>query len=280
MFTVKAAVVLALCLETTASHDILLPEGKQDFCLKRILSEIVEDVELLTMSWSSRIDDSIRDDISKLLTDKMKFITNRQFENGNEEHVNRRPGAVLIVARTIAEIDGQISSLHNYIEWSVVMPNVIVLYLDESGNGRKSATDPIFKNVFQMFANWDALNVHIIYKFDRGIDEFTWFPYEDSNCGTVHRVRLISECELGFCQNYLGIMQKILNTNNSRSRCTITAAVQSHEPYSFHSKHSGFTKGVDIDLVRELAQWSHFDLELVAAINIFNYTEPVKLNGR
>lgn len=34
------------------------------------------------------------------------------------------------------------------------------------------------------------------------------------------------------------------------------------EPYSLYSRNSGFSKGIEVYLIRELVEWSNFDVEL------------------
>lgn len=277
MVTVNSVILLVLCLNTTISQDMLRPNIPHNSCLKQTLSEIVVDVEYLTIYWSYRIDDGIKDEILEVFIDKMKSIlTNSRFETSNNWHMNRNSDTILLVASTMLDITDGISSLRNKSGWSRSgMSKLIVLYLDKTGKERRFSTDTFFKDVFQTLANLNAFNVHIIYKFVDGIYEFTWFPYEDSNCDTINRVRLISECEFGFYRNYL----KILNKNKLESECTITAAVQSYEPYSFNSNDYGFEKGVEIDLVKEWARWSHLNVELKASDKI-NSTDGVKFKEK
>lgn len=247
-----------------------MPNITPDSCLKQILSKLVEDVDSLAISWSHRIDGSIKDEISKIFVDKIITITNRQFDGKTIERIDGKPGVLIIVASTKADIAGEISSIYHRNALSIVS-KFIVVYLDENGNGngRKSSADPFLKDVPQTFAN---LNIHIIYNFDHEINAF---HMKDSNCDTVERV--ILNREYAMHENYVKLPMQMSNTNNLGNRTTITAAVQSIEPYSFYSKDSGFSKGVEIDLVLELARWLHFNIELKA---IDKDSDPAELNGR
>lgn len=273
MFT-ASFVIFAFYIKGTVTNEIFTPSVPQDSCLEQILSEVVKDVDSLTISWSRRIDANLKDEISKIFMDKIKFIiTDRQFEASSNGH-DRNPATVLLVASKTADIHDGIVSLQNKLVWSV-MSNFIVLYSDENGNRKKSSPEPFLRKIFRTFANLNALNVRVIYKFNDGVGEFTWFPYEDSNCDSVDRVRLISDCAFGIFKNH----SHTLDSNKLRSMCTITAAVRSYEPYSFYSRDSGFSKGVDIDLVKELAHWSHFNVEF-KAIDIGDSIEEAMLTEK
>lgn len=245
------------------TNHIVLPTVPGDYCLERILRENMENVEFYTIFWSHRIDDFIKEKILKLFIDKGRFIlTKNERETPNHSHIKTSSTTTFILASTKEDIITGLSSLHDKNMWNF-MSKFIVLYLDESGNERHSVDDQFFKDIFQMFADHNALNVHIIYKFDDGIDEFTWFPFQDSNCATINRMRLISECEFGSHRNH----SRNRRENKSESRCTVRVAVQSHEPYSFYSKDTGFSKGIDVELMKELGHWLHLDVEFGAIDN-------------
>ncbi len=259
MLTLKGIIGLVLCLKPTVAHDILLRKNVKDSCLTKFFNELIKDDKSFSIVWQHSLDCAIKDDISKLFSDKVKFIlTDPKVETVSGSH-NQAPGTTLILASTIMDIVDGISCLNNTNTWSI-WSKFIVLHLDNSANGRLQSSDQLFKRVFQIFASWNALNVHIIYKYnDHGMDEFSWFPYEDGNCGTVDRVRLISECKFGF--------HRMVDTNNEEKferRCTIAVAVQSCEPYSIYSSDAGFSKGIEIDLVREWGSWSQCDIEFKA----------------
>lgn len=262
MVTITSTVILtlisALDLKTTVSCDIALPTNiHQNLCLKQTLRKIVKDEESLTISWSDRNDGSVKDEVLNFFQDKSKLlITNRQSQTANSGFVNQNPSTVLMLASTMTDITDGLLSLHNKNVWSI-NAKFIVLYSDKSAIGSK-LSEPFLKDVFQTFANLKALNVHLVYNFAEGINEFTWFPYEDSNCGSVHRVRLISDCEFGSFRNHL----QVLNTNKLEGRCTITAAVQSSEPYSFYAKDAEFSTGVYINLLDEFKHWWPVNIEL------------------
>ncbi len=259
MFTLKAILIsLILCIKPTASHDILLPKIVQDSCLTKVLRDKVKLDETLAITWSDRIDDALKSDILKLFAGTVKLILNDwQVDKANHTELIGRPGTALILASTIKDIVSGISSSQSTNAWNDIL-KFIVVYLDNSGNGRLQSTDPFLKGLFETSTNLNAFNVRVIYMYDNyGIDEFTSFTYQDGNCGTMVRVRLISECTFGD--------HRVLNVNNnSENRCTITAAVRPSEPYSFYSNDVGFSKGIDVDIIREFAHWSHFDIVLKA----------------
>lgn len=269
MYLFKIVILAVLCLKTSASFLITLD---QNSCLKRSLNELVKDAESLAISWSHSIDHGIRDEISKLLLGKINFITNPQLEPTTTVYVEHNSNTVIILASKEADIVGGMSSLYNKNSQSIIS-KLIVVYLDKSGNERKSSTDPFFHSVFRTLTNWSALNVHFIYKFNDKYDLFSWFSYKDNDYNTV------CECESGFYQNCRKTPMKMDNSNAFERKPTITVAVQSYEPYSFYSKDSGFGKGVEIDLVKEFARQSHFNLEL-NVIDKMNYSEQSELNER
>ncbi len=259
MLTLKAVIGLVLCLKSTVAHDILLPKNVQDSCLTKVLSELIKDYKSFAITWPHTIDGDIKDHISKLFTDKVKFIlTDLQIDTVMSSSLKQAPVTTLILASTMMDIVDGISCLNNTNAWSI-WSKLIILYLDNSANRRLrrlQSSDPRLKRVFQTFAYWNALNVHIIYKYnDHGMDEFSWFPYEDGNCGTVDRVRLISECEFG--------VHRLLNINNAEKRCTIVVAELSYsiEPNSIYSSDTGYLKGVEKELVSNLAKRSNFDIQ-------------------
>lgn len=258
MFTpIILGIILTFCFSTTLA--IIIPQATvpENSCFKQTLNEIVKDEKSVVINWSHRINDSIKDEIIKLFLGKVDFIImNWTFEITNNWHLHR-PVTVFIVASNKKDITKGILTLFNKKIWST-NSKFIVLYLDESGKKKKSSNDLFIKSIFQTFANLNALNVRIVYNYDGEIDEFTWFPYEDGNCDTINRVRLVSECASGIYHNY----SKRLDTVRLESMCTITAAIQPIEPYSFYSKNKGFTKGIEVRLLQEFSNHLNLNLKL------------------
>lgn len=266
MLTMKSVIVLVfLCVSTISCKNILQANDAENVCFKQVLSEIIKDENSVAIGWSNRTCESIKDEILKTLSGKIDFIIMNWSLEISNWHMSRKyvTDPILIVVSTKADIINAILSLFKKSVWSGTS-KFIILFMDESGNGRKSSTDPFIKDILQTLANLNALSVRIIYKYNDGIDEFTWFPYEDSNCETVHFVRLISECKDEVYQNHA----ERLKITKLKSKCSTTAAIQPMEPYSFYSKNSGFSKGLEVYLLREFAKWSNIDVDMQRNDNI------------
>lgn len=255
----KSAIILATCLCcATSALNILQANAQENYCLKQTLNEIIKIETSVIINWSHQINESIKDEILEQFIGKVDLvIMNWTFEISINWHIHRHPGTVFIVASNRKDIKKVVLSLLNNNIWKS-NSKFIVLYLDGNGNNKKISNDIFMKNVFKTFANLNALNVRIIYKYNEKISEFTWFPYEDGNCETIDRLRLISECELGIYYNYL----KKLEATRLKSKCSITAALLPMEPYSFYSKFSKFSKGIEVFLMREFSNRFNFNLEL------------------
>lgn len=265
MLTIKSFIVFVLFINTAISNDIIIPTVPVDSCLQRTLTEIVKDFESLIIYqfWS----DFEMDEIVTLFMNQPKIIlTDRHLETPNNCQFNGNSNIVLILATIRMDVTRAILSLQKRNLWNVVA-KFIVLYKDEIPSRSITSTETFSKEIIRMFANLSAFNVHVVHRSNNGIKEFSWFPYEDSNCDTVRRVKLINECEFGLYQNY----SKIINESMERSECTITVGVQSYEPYSFYSKELGILKEVGSELVEGFARWTNFNVEL-ESINKANRT--------
>lgn len=258
MFTsIRSVIILATCLCTTLALNILGANVPENSCFEQTLNEIVKDEKSVIISWSHRISDSVKDEILKPFMGKIDFII---MDWSSEISINwrilRNPVTVFLVASNKKDIKKGILSLLNKNVWRS-NSKFIILYMDGSGNNKRSTNDGFIKNIFKRFANLNALNVRVIYNCNDGIGEFTWFPYEDGNCEQINHVRLISECEFGIYQDYSENVDAI----RLSSICEITAAIQPMEPYSFYSISSGFSKGIEVFLMREFANRLKFHLE-------------------
>lgn len=247
-------------ISTTLSNHILRVNDAHTTCIEHLFNETIKNEKFLTISWSERFHDTIKDEILKILMRKIDLtIMSWSFEASNW-HMYRKTtnDPVLIFASNETDITSRISSVLKKNVWSF-NSKFIVICMEESGNGRKSSADLLIKEILQMFAKLNALDIQVFYINDKGFEGFKWFPYDDSNCETINIVRLISECKLGFYQSYL----KSLNAAKLESNCSITVA-------SMESNTSKSNTGIEIGLVKELGKWLNCELNLTSIDRSFD----------
>lgn len=255
--TVLIFVLWISIISTTLSNHILRVNDAHNTCIEQIFNETIENEKFITISWSERFHNTIKDEILKILMRKIDLtIMSCSFGSSNW-HMYRKTtnDPVLIFASNETGITSGISSVLKENVWSF-NSKFIVVYMEGSGNERKSSTDLLMKDILKMFAKLNALDIQIFYINDKGFEGFTWFPYDDSNCETINIVRLISGCKLGFYQSYL----KSLNTAKLESNCSITVA--SMESNTSKSNTSELMTGIEVSLVKELGKWLKFELNL------------------
>lgn len=257
MFSMRTVAIVVLCIKVTVGHKIEIPIGsQQDPCLIKLLTSNIKCDESLILNWSHRIHDDVSD--VTVLNENTKFVLrNWQLDPINKWQVYSRLTVVMVASTMTQIVDGMLS-LRRANLWNS-SSKFIIVYSDHRPLRKVRPNDPILKRIFRTFAIVKAFNVHMIYKSNERISEFTWFPYEDGNCDRVRRVRLISQCDYSF--------HRIFRVDKPKStRCNVTVAVRSYKPYAIYTEDGGFAGGVDINVVREWARHgSEFNLEFKVA---------------
>lgn len=259
MSTIIVATLFVLTISSTLSNDIFREDdNNNNSCIEHVFNKILNYEKYVTINWSESLNATIKDEILRLFVGKIITLTviNWSVETSNwREHPNTVNDLVLLFAVNEGDFTSGISSVLKKKMWNYDSKFIIVYYMNESTNRRKSSSDPLIKNIVKMFAKLNALSVQIFYIYDDGIDEFTWLPYDGNNCERIDMVKRIGECRLSFPNHYL----KRHKVVESPSVCSVTVLM---EPQLFNLNRSRLSYGAEMFLVEELGRRLNFELQV------------------
>lgn len=114
----------------------------------------------------------------------------------------------------------------------------------------------IIKEVLEYFLQFNMLNVHVL-TFIRGVNVLnvsTWYPFDDGNCAHhVKQIQLNDICDYTNGNANLIELIKRPKLPNTFTNCPIRISCGVWEPFVYYSEERGFYGGVDVFLVRAIA---------------------------
>lgn len=189
--------------------------------------------------------------------DIIVFNTNLNFLS-NSIVVKPKPNNYIIFIENINELTEIEKILIQQENINPLTPIIIIFT-------KKYLTNPIINIevnfVFQRLLSLHFYNAYgIVIKSNSSIEVFTWYPYDNKNCGKiVKNIQKISTCHdsediLSFVNKNLTQLLVKIPKRNLNNKCPLKIAIRVWEPYVVMQNDENYFTGIDIDLIKFIAE--------------------------